>query len=922
MTKRILTLALTLGLCGAFVANAVPAKRGVREIQQPDGTTVKVELVGDEHFHYYQTAEGSPMLKDSEGFLRFASQDSKGEIVLSARPVELSAARRLELIQAMQTRVSRGSERFRTAPATSAAARANSDNPLPQSGMGLTSTGFPTTGDVRALVVLVQYSDVKFTHPDPAKYFGDMLNLTGFNEYNGTGCATEYFLQQSGGQFRPQFDIYGPVTLPKNRSYYGGNDSYGNDRYPEEMALHAAEILDSTVDFSLYDMNNDGKIDNMFLFYAGQGEASYGSASTVWPHSWDLSAAGKATRFDGVVLDHYACTNEWEQTRPDGVGTFIHEFSHVIGLPDLYQTAGSGSGSHTPGSWSVLDYGPYNNDGCTPPNYSIYERNAMGWINPQLLDGPATIVLENIGDSNEGCIIQTEKENEFFLLENRQLKDWDKYLPGHGMLIWHIDYVKSKFDANTVNNTSSHSYVDIVEACGSANNNNETTMAGYSWPGTKNKTSFTSTTTPALKSWAGKAIDLPITEITEKNQKITFNVAGGKIELTRPTGLTANGQGDGTAVISWNEVNQAKSYYVNLYTRDAVAPDNYILRDFETKDTSITVEGLNSGETYYVTVQAVAGSCESEVSAEVRFVMPELAWIYITPETTEETEVSQTGFTLNWNHVDGAVDYLLTLEAETGAGQLEEVLTFGNSGSTTAVLPEGWSFTAGLSNVYRSNSVGYFGDSAPALKFSTTGHTLTSPLIEGEISSVGFWLRGASGSESNVFSLQGRGTEDEEWSEIQNFVPSSTAENIEVKNLPAGIHQIRFVFTKVYGNAAFDDLHFTYSAKQIEPVEGMTDLSVGYVNTFRYDIVPTRSTTPWLYYYSVKAVNAGGEVSRPSATRSVKVGDYTGAADIEIVDTTAPASYYNLQGLRVERPSAAGIYIRMQGGKATKVLVR
>ena len=186
----------------------------------------------------------------------------------------------------------------------------------------------------------------------------------------------------------PDFDIYGPVTLSKNMSYYGGNDIYGNDKNPEKMIIEACQLLDDEVDFAQYDNDGDGYIDNIYVFYAGKGEASGGSKDTVWPHSWNITAATSTPYiFDGVRLDRYACSNENEGSHPDGVGTFVHGFSHVMGLPDLYAT--SYTSSFTPGAWSCMDYGPYNNDGRTPR--CTAHLNAMPWAgwNPWKSQAPS-----------------------------------------------------------------------------------------------------------------------------------------------------------------------------------------------------------------------------------------------------------------------------------------------------------------------------------------------------------------------------------------------------------------------------------------------------------------------------------------------------------------------------------------------------
>lgn len=573
----------------AISASAVPAKRGLRTIIQPDGTELTIQKVGDESRHFTLTADGMLLTRDANGQYSYARIDKEGKLVSTgiralnavARPsghrylmqniddVDMTVldkmraakpAHSLNNANAEALRKAGGSYRNVKAGAAKAAA-----GDLPQYGMGRYTSNFPRTGKIKGLVILVEYSDVKFNSgykTDAKTYFNDLLHKEGFNEYNGTGCATEYFRKQSNGQFDPEFDLYGPITLPYAQSYYGGNDSYGDDNAPHMMVVHACQQLDATVDFSKYDNDGDGYVDNVFVFYAGQGEASYGGDDTVWPHSWEVSSGtGSKFRLDGVIIDRYACTNEWERSTPDGVGTFIHEFSHVMGLPDLYHTSSS-SASYTPGAWSVLDYGPYNNDGRTPPNYSIYERNAMGWIKPELIDGTVRFVsLEDIAESNKGFIIQTDKENDFFLLENRQQTGWDKYVPGHGMMIWHVDYNRSVFDSNSVNNNSSHQYVDIIEANSTANSNSGRAMAGYPWPGTSGKTEFGPNSIPALKSWSGYKPDITLKEITEANGVVTFGVNG---VLEAPVANEAVTGGTDWFNASWSAVDEAESYELTV----------------------------------------------------------------------------------------------------------------------------------------------------------------------------------------------------------------------------------------------------------------------------------------------------------------------------------------------------------------------
>lgn len=532
--NRIFTLIVALAAT-SMIAHAVPAKRGYRTYTQPDGSTVSLQLSGDEFSHYYLTTDGVPVLQDADGQFCYATTQNgiaSASAYKAENPAQRSNAAKTfaasvsitDFDAAMQSRLSErlsAKAKAREANAANVATRAS----LPQSGLGLYTCNYPRKGKIRSLVFLVEYTDVKFTVSNPKDFYTRMLNSKGFSDYNGTGSARDYFLDQSQSQFDPTFDVYGPVTLANNRSYYGKNDKNGEDQHPEEMALEAAAAFKNQIDYSQYDYDGDGCIDNVYVIYAGVGEASSDVTTSVWPHSWEVE---DGPVYNGKQLCTYTCSNEWEGDKPDGIGTFVHEFSHVLGLPDLYHTT-SNSAYYTPCEWSVMDYGPYNNDGRTPPNYGSFERNALQWMEPILLNFPINVTFEAIDKSNQAFLIQTEKTNEFFLLENRQQNGWDKYLPHHGMLIWHIDFNQTKWDNNVVNNTKSHQYVDIVEANNKTDGSVLSNLKGYPFPGTSQKTSFTSTTTPALKSWAGKAIDMPITEIAESNGIIAFKAAGGTV---------------------------------------------------------------------------------------------------------------------------------------------------------------------------------------------------------------------------------------------------------------------------------------------------------------------------------------------------------------------------------------------------------
>lgn len=509
MKKQLITLMLAAAT--AATSWAVPARRGFVSATGPDGKPIAVQLVGDEFGHYHADSDGRMLERRGDRY-------------------EYVSAERQELVMAARQ------ERFEARNSAIAARRAAARRNVPAQIGTFPNATFPCTGKQKAIVILVEFQDQKFELGDHAHdYFTDMLNKKGFSEYKATGCVNEYFIDSSNGQFDCQFDLYGPVTMKYNMAHYGGNDAYGNDKAPEEMVIEACQQLDATVNFADYDRDNNGVIDNIYIIYAGRGEASDLTGeyeNTIWPHSWDVSQYNK--RFDGKKLATYGCSNEWEDIwgvsggkyvsiggRPDGIGTFVHEFSHVMGLPDLYHTTSS-SADYTPGEWSVLDYGPYNNNGRTPPAYSAFERNALGWIElTELTAKSGDVTIPELNSSNTACCITNPKNaQEFFLLECRAQKGWDKYLPGKGMLVWHIDYNASVWSSNAVNNTKSHQYVDLVEADGIAS---KTRSAADAFPGTKKITEYTP------KWWDKNEAGFKIENIAlGTNGNITFHVDGGE----------------------------------------------------------------------------------------------------------------------------------------------------------------------------------------------------------------------------------------------------------------------------------------------------------------------------------------------------------------------------------------------------------
>lgn len=449
MKKIGLIAVLSVMVCSVW---AVPARKGGIVTTQPDGSQITVYQHGDEHFHWITNEKGEWLKMDNDGFYR----------VTEALSVEQIETRRV----ASSKRAAMAAYPLNVAP--------------------------------RGLVILVNFTDVAFT-TEKAE-MDSMLTAVNYTrnysytyrgkQYNirSQGSARQYFEDVSFGQYNPHFDVVGPVTISKEHSYYGENNSKGRDSKPEYMIEEACKLADTecNVDFSQYDNDGDGYVDFVFVIYAGYGEADGGGANTIWPHAWNLlQAAGRRCEVDGKVIDLYACGNELDNfsKKHTGIGTFCHEFSHVLGLPDLYVT---NTASHTTmNEWDIMDYGPYNNEGNTPPAYSAYERFFLGWLQPRLITEPENITLEELNSSNTALMI-TEGDSAnligndpnpttFYMLENRQQEGWDEYLPGHGLMLTKIQYNYNRWCQNTVNNSSSKMGVDLVEANGKASNSGKAT---------------------------------------------------------------------------------------------------------------------------------------------------------------------------------------------------------------------------------------------------------------------------------------------------------------------------------------------------------------------------------------------------------------------------------------------------------------
>jgi len=562
----IITVLAAALLCGQS-AMAVPAKRTWITVQQSDGTSIKVQGAGDEWFHCYVTDDGLAVTKNQNGDMVYMANPS----VIAHNSGDRGASEEA-LVSASSETMSFGSvakQRARRAPR-----RANEFTQVPQ------------TGSPRIPIILVNYSDVKFVSSDPAAIFEAQYNT------NSKSCFN-YFKDQSRSLFTPQFDILGPITLSNTRSYYGANDSYGYDKKLGDMVIEACKAL-TGVDFSKYDNDGDGEVDVVTILYAGVGEAqAYNTVpESVWPCQWSISdayeggyASQSSLTLNGVKIDKFAVFNELTGSSNngktiDGVGTFCHEFSHCLGLPDFYYTGNGYSSIFGMNAWSIMDYGCYNDDTNTPVGYDAYEREFMGWLEVETMVPGTKYTIDPLNtDSGKAYkIVNEANSNECYYLENRQQTGWDYYMDAHGMMITHVDYDATAWNDNTPNNTASHQRMTIIPA---DNSLSEYTLSGDLWPYNGND-SLTNNSSPAAKVYKGTYMNQPITEITETGNQISYIYMPGSTLREAPVLYPA----DSARVTStsfaadWTPVEDATSYTLLVNELDTTqAATTLLLRE-------------------------------------------------------------------------------------------------------------------------------------------------------------------------------------------------------------------------------------------------------------------------------------------------------------------------------------------------------
>lgn len=688
MSKETLRRAVLLSiLCLTFgLANAIPAKPGFTTFTQSDGTTIKIQALGDEFHHSLATADGLTVARGEDGDFYYVTPTGVTSVrahdVANRPAAEKSYLddNRDQLTMAAHSdyKQRQGMMRVHRAPA----------GPL-------RATQVPNNGTPRVPIILVQYRDKAMSNTK-AQFVTHYTSL-------GTKSVRQYFVDQSNGLYDPQFDVYGIYTLQSDRATYGKNNSYGYDQGVGQMVADAISQAGNEIDWSRYDNDGDGEADVCIVVYAGVGEAQASSTvpNSIWPCQWSLTGAksafsdgpGALTR-NNTTIDKFAVFNEVNGssdsgTTMDGIGTFCHEFSHCLGLPDFYETTYN-NGYYGMGSWSLMDMGSYNGitiDGDTPIGYSAYEKNFMGWID-YITPAENTyytlpVFNSKTAENDQAVKITALNANEYWILENRKQQGWDQCIADEGVLITHFTYVSSRWTANTVNNEAVQ-LATIIPA------DNVLSADSYnSWgqlvPGTENADlygesnhEFTTSSTPAmmanmsasgtLSSSTGDAgtVNKPVTEITLNNDgTASFWYIKGEIpSLTAPVLADASDVQRTSFVATWTHTPSVSC----TYTLQVLQGNTTVVNQTGITAKSYTVTGLTAGATYTFKVQAVpVNTSQATASAwsNVKTVTLPVPTITATPTslsfgTVNVGENGTASFTVTGENLEGNITASLT----------------------------------------------------------------------------------------------------------------------------------------------------------------------------------------------------------------------------------------------------------------------
>lgn len=505
---------------------SVPAYPYKITVKTETGKSVEIYMRGDEYHKYAITTDGYTLLSDSKGWW-YAKAIDDGKIIKSEYKLEAYSYESSELKQ-FKSVCKKGLIPERSLQSSQNCVSDTRRNSAINS----------VKGERRALVILMQFKDLSFTKK--SEEFLALFNETDYHDNNANGSVRDYYRWASQNQLDYVSDIYGPFTSKYSMRYYGGNEQDdGKDSHAVDLCIEAVRSLPKDLDYSVYDNDNDGLIDNVHIIFAGYGEESGASSDAIWSHEYPHRIALKGEI--GYSLAGYSCTPELQSnkgTRISNIGVICHELGHALGAMDYYDTNYDRGGSYLgTGEWDIMAHGSWNDNGRTPANFNPYVRSIVfGWNSQIELMSNQLIVMPRMeSDNAEETIIykvKTGNDNDYFLLENRQQYGFDSAIPGSGLMIYHIHpYIDRYNSTNTINATHPQG---LYPVCASYSEPSEKAYgdinsAGCPFPGSNNVVKFSASTFPAAKAWDGSDAKVSISniKIDSSNGSVSFSTTDG-----------------------------------------------------------------------------------------------------------------------------------------------------------------------------------------------------------------------------------------------------------------------------------------------------------------------------------------------------------------------------------------------------------
>jgi len=516
---------------------------------QPDGSQITIILKGDEKIKWAETTDGYALLFNNNHYYEYARLNVNKDMVPSGI-VAKEISQRSESDNAFLASIPKnlGYSAAQISLAKQAWGIYQSEKSI---------NTFPTTGNRQLICILIGFTDLAFTKTK--EDFQDLFNQISYSSDGATGSVKDFYLENSYNQLNITTTVTGPYTAFHPMAYYGANDTNGHDIRPKELISEAVTLADPDVDYADFDNDDNGSVDGVYVIYAGYGEESGGGSNpnAIWAYNSHIPTL----ILDGKTISEYSCSSELRNNSGRGlsrIGVICHELGHVLGAPDFYDIDYATNGQYPgAGKWDVMASGSWNMYGAMPANHNAYTKcYVYNWAAAKLLSSPQTVnVYNSAQDANSFYRYNTTTTNEYFLCENRQPFGFDMGLPGHGLIIYHVDgsYITSHTDSI---NAGSHQGMYPMSAVSTTANgvmlNGNINVLGCPWPGTGGKTQFTDATTPSSKSWADANTSMPLIDITEDipNNIVTFCISGCS-SSSDPSDFTATTINNSQINLSW-----------------------------------------------------------------------------------------------------------------------------------------------------------------------------------------------------------------------------------------------------------------------------------------------------------------------------------------------------------------------------------